>query len=515
MHSAKEGLSIPYLASQKNCIRELDFICRFWNATDCLIDCYVNNLMNICAADYRGGMEIIMKDDFSFKTVENLKRLLKKRIRMLHIQGYDIDAEDLQKQAEELPMSLDSVFDFAVALNPTKYRKDFPYVEPYEQADIEAQRPEGARDILPNLENCMQMTIRDKIYGGVYGRIAGCILGKPFEMGWTSDMIKEYLEGVDAWPLNDYVPPFSPTQKCALRGDCIPSMKGHIQYAQPDDDINYLMLGLRVMEDHGIDFTPQNMLSLWRANLPLDFTWSSEHLIYRMSAFCDQIPTGEAWEQMRYMFNEGEESIGAMIRADAFGLVSPGKPLQAARLAWRDASITHKKTGMYAEQWAAATISAAFMTSDPAEAIKAGIEQLPRKSRYAEALREALKVSCSHENWIDSYNYINNKWGHLGHAGTLNESAAIINSLVHSIGEDHLVDYEKAICLTVMHGWDTDCSGATAGCIAGVLAGYHAIPDKWLAPLQDTFYTAVASECNTRISSFAERMYQMYRVVNK
>ncbi len=451
---------------------------------------------------------------FIQKAVADLKATLLRRIDMLYVQGYDIDKEALKAQVEALPVSLDAIFNFASELKPTNLREDFPYVEPYKQADIEAERPEGAQDEIPMPENYTQKRLRDKIYGGVYGRIAGCILGKPLEMGVTFESIKEYLDGVGAWPLCDYVPAYSPTQKNYLRGDCIHSMNGYIRYAQADDDINYLMLGLRVMEDYGRNFTPQNMLSLWRASVPLDFTWSSEHLVYRMSAIIDQVPTDECWEPMRNLFNEGEELIGAMIRGDAFGLVSPGKPLQAARFAWRDASITHKKTGMYAEQWVAATIAASFYTHDPVVAIRAGIDQLPVRSRYAEVLREALHVACSEEDWISAYNYINKKWGHLGHAGTLNESAAIINALVHSMGKNNLIDYEKAICLTVMHGWDVDCSGATAGCIAGVLAGYHAIPQKWLAPLNDTFYTAVADEANTSISSFAERMYQMCRIIN-
>jgi ADP-ribosylglycohydrolase len=66
-----------------------------------------------------------------------------------------------------------------------------------------------------------------------------------------------------------------------------------------------------------------------------------------------------------------------------------------------------------------------------------------------------------------------------------------------------------------MQGWDTDCSGATAGCIAGVLAGYHNIPDKWLKPINNTFYSNIANEPDSRIDAFAERMYTMSRVLRR
>ena len=62
-----------------------------------------------------------------------------------------------------------------------------------------------------------------------------------------------------------------------------------------------------------------------------------------------------------------------------------------------------------------------------------------------------------------------------------------------------------------MHGWDTDCSASTCGFIAGVMAGYQNIPDKWIRPLNDTFYTYAALENNHSISAFADRIIEMSR----
>jgi ADP-ribosylglycohydrolase len=291
-------------------------------------------------------------------------------------------------------------------------------------------------------------------------------------------------------------------------------MKGHVKYAQQDDDINYMVLGLRVLEEYGKDFRPQDMATTWLENIPYNWTWSAEHSRYMLMAGRGIPDDGEEWEEMTSFLNDGEEVIGAMIRGDTFGLVNPGRPELAAEMAWRDGSITHKKTGLYAEMWVAATIAAAFTTFDPVEAIKIGIEHLPKNARYTEALRQALEISLGDEDWMVAYEEINARWGHLGHAGTFNESAAIINALVHSVGKDGLVDYEKVICRTVMHGWDTDCSAATAGCIAGVLCGFHNIPDKWLAPLNNTYYTCVATDIDTQIDKLAERVYQMSRIIH-
>jgi len=147
------------------------------------------------------------------------------------------------------------------------------------------------------------------------------------------------------------------------------------------------------------------------------------------------------------------------------------------------------------------------------EAINIGLEQLPANAYYTECVKKALDISLNEPNYEKAYDHIRELWDHFGFAGTINETGAIVNALVHAVDSRGLVDYEKAICQTVMQGWDTDCSGATAGCIAGVLAGYHNIPDKWLKPINNTFYSNIAYETDTRIDAFADRMYQMSRIL--
>ena len=63
--------------------------------------------------------------------------------------------------------------------------------------------------------------------------------------------IREYHEAVGAWELDDYIPQYSPAQREPLRRDCAYSMKGLMNFAQPDDDINYTILGLRVLDCAG------------------------------------------------------------------------------------------------------------------------------------------------------------------------------------------------------------------------------------------------------------------------
>ncbi len=438
------------------------------------------------------------------------------RITMLEKQGHNITG--LREKLENLPASYDTILAFAQELVNVPMRPDFPYNEPNDLPSIQHQRPSNRQDVIPGFIN--EVEIKDKIYGGVYGRMLGCILGKPLEMNMDLPGIRKYLEGANAWPLNDFVPPYSPSQEIPLRRDCIESTKGFVHFVQPDDDLNYTVLGLKVLEHFGVNFKTQDMAYLWRQNIPYGWNWGPEHSRYCLLTGVwwdhdNKLPEGKEWDNFVAFLNDGEELIGAMIRGDSFGLVNPGRPAIAAEMAWRDGRLSHAKTGLYAEMWVAAALAAAFHFQDPVKVIQVGIEQLPENSRYAECMREVLAWSIDESDWYKVWEKIYTKWGYLGFNGTFNESATIVNSLIHGVDSYGNVDFEKIICTQVMQGWDCDSAGATAGCLAGVMAGYRNIPEKWLNPIQDTFYTTVATERETRISAFAERMYQMSRTVRE
>jgi len=441
----------------------------------------------------------------------------KNKITMMTKQGYQTDG--LVDKLFKLPNSYDALLGFALELTKVPIRADFKYNEPFDLAAIQTERPKERKDIMKT--GYSELEIRDKVHGGVFGEICGLTLGQPLEVWYDLPHIKSYLQSMNAWPLADYIPVPTATEGWLPRRDCIESMKGFVHLAKEDDDLNYLVLNSKILDDYGTNFTTENIARYWYNNLVSGWMWGPENS--RMFLLTGMY-FGNPWENLTFpkkdqsetfvrFLNDGEEVIGAMIRGQAFGFACPGKPALAAELAWREGSLTHAKTGLYAEMWLAATIAAAFSTSDPVVAIKAGIDQIPANSRYAECLREALKISLEEKDWLNAWKRISDKWGYLGHAGTMNESAAIINGLVHSINEIGQVDYEKAITITVLHGWDADCSGAMVGAIAGVMAGYNKIPEKWVKPLNDTYYSCVATERNSSISNLAERLYRISREI--
>ena len=86
--------------------------------------------------------------------------------------------------------------------------------------------------------------------------------------------------------------------------------------------------------------------------------------------------------------NPDEERCGAMIRADAYGYACPGRPELAAELAWRDAGLTHRRTGIYGTMFAAAAIATAFVERDPLALIATAARYVPQRSRFRESVAD-------------------------------------------------------------------------------------------------------------------------------
>lgn len=124
-------------------------------------------------------------------------------------------------------------------------------------------------------------TQQQRIRGAWIGRISGCMLGKPVEilsMRQGPVELQNYLSQAGAAPLRDYVP---------LIPDAPPLLERFADYcndglvaAVPDDDINYTVLSLMLLEEHGTGFTTEDVARAWFRWLPGGLTFTAERAAY-------------------------------------------------------------------------------------------------------------------------------------------------------------------------------------------------------------------------------------------
>lgn len=194
-------------------------------------------------------------------TLDELIGLIHHEIVQRREEGCDVEAmeepvEHTLKRSDGLRgVELDTILGELESLQPSE---SFPYKEPSTLNEIRAERPDGPRQMELNLTDSQML---DRIHGAWLGRAAGCTLGKPVE-GWHKDQIDSYLEYAGALPLNDYIPLMSghPEGHKPRLPDCT---RGMIHYMERDDDMDYTILGLHILEQHGADFTSCNVANSW------------------------------------------------------------------------------------------------------------------------------------------------------------------------------------------------------------------------------------------------------------
>ena len=377
------------------------------------------------------------------------------------------------------------------ALGDAPTASDWPYDEPSSREAIAAtlSRPPGQAPLALSGE-----ALRDRLLAAWSGRVAGCILGKPIE-GWGRAAIRTYLEAHGAYPLTAYLPPpRTPEEAGALVACWTESTAGNIAFAARDDDIDYTILGVHILEEHGFDFGPGHVAAEWLDHFPFTQVYTAERAAYRNLVHGMQPPETAIHD------NPYREWIGAQIRADAWGYVSPGRPDLAAALAFQDASLSHTANGIYGAMWAAALIAASFAAPDLPAALGVSLAYVPPRSRLAEALRHVIELHASGLDWETARDGIEKAYGHYGFVHTINNAALVAAALLW--GEE---DFTKVIGLAVQGGWDTDCNGATAGSAFGARYGTAGIPERWVAPLNDHLRSALFGFDNSKISELAER----------
>jgi ADP-ribosylglycohydrolase len=379
----------------------------------------------------------------------------------------------------------------------TERPSDWAYQEPHSLDHILDAMPAGGRPGLAAVDRPANADLADRIRGGWLGRIAGCNLGKPIENGdfWTPDRIRAYLELAEAYPLRDYIPALDPMPAGFQLNPSWPeTTRGRVHGSARDDDIDYSILGLWLLEHHGFQLTPRLVANAWLALLPYLRVFTAERAV--LVSLLHNVPIATVGETR----NPYREWIGALIRADVSGWVFPGQPGAAAQLVYQDASLSHRCNGIYAAMWAAALVSSACVAATVQEAVEQSLDYVPSGSRLAEALggvHDLYRTGCSWEAAVET---IRARFGHYSWVHSINNACLIMAGLLWGNG-----DYAVTVGSVVQGGWDTDSNAATAGSVVGTVVGAVKLPSQFIEPLHDRTRSVIFGFDNSPISELARR----------
>lgn len=422
----------------------------------------------------------------------NLQELLRDELIQRQQSGFDVGMTLVERvtAASTDPATpvaeIEKLYD---QLEQAPVQAGWDYREPTALDEILAEAPGASRGE-------PEAGYEDRVLAAWLGRCAGCNLGKPVEgYGWNRTKLKEYLIEANAYPLNDYLPVLDPMPEGFTLNPCWKvATRGRVRAMARDDDTDYTMLGLRVLETYGGGYTSADVANEWLGGMPFHMVYTAERVAYR------NLVRGVRPPATATVRNPYREWIGAMIRADIFGYVSPGDPQGAAELSYQDAALSHTANGIYGEMWAAALVAAAFATSSAKEALQQAARVVPAWSRLAESLQLTMTTYEEGGAWEDAMASMGKRLEGYHWVHTINNAEVVTAALLWGEG-----DFSRTIGLAVEAGLDTDCTGATAGSVYGALHGTAELPDKWTAPLEDTMHSAIFGFDGTSISGLADR----------
>ena len=356
--------------------------------------------------------------------------------------------------------------------------------------DILSLRPEGPRRLWKTFD---EKVYADKIKGALLGRMAGCTLGAPVEF-WEIERMENWAAHIgDEFPNKDYwsaIP--EPYNIRYMIGKCGSYTRGGMDGVPVDDDVVYTILGLLIAEEYGVDFTTADVGAAWIKYLPMACT--AEDIALRA------IKSGVPAEQAAEADNPYLHWIGADIRADPIGYMAPGCPEIAARMAYRDAYLSHRQNGIYGSMYFAAVIAAAFAADNAMDALRTGLAEIPRDCDLYRDIMWALKAGQGIHDYKAARAAVEERFSGMSGVHTNNNACLTVFGLM--IGDG---DFSKSISETVAMGLDNDCTAATVGSIAGAIAGGDGIPTHWTMSFNNIIHTYFYGYPDFRIDDLLER----------
>jgi hypothetical protein len=388
-------------------------------------------------------------------------------VQSMHNRGYDVrEAEALlpegmrlageNKRGELRKLTgrlLDTLFNSPVI--PTHPYWSFEHPGTWEDVRT-AMSPLYPDPDRPSIEN-----LESRVFQGWLGQFAGGAFGTCIEGYHTSQIQKVY-------------------------GD----IDGYL--TQPEtmnDDVVYELVLLDVFEQKGRKFTSSDLALEWFRQIP--FGWSAEWVAL------ENLRAGLLPPESASFHNPYSDWIGAQMRGMVCGMLAPGKPMEAARLAFTDASISHCANGIYGEIYSAVLVALAFVKNDPRELIRQATGWLPQHSEYLSVVNECLKVVSEAPDYRHAWAVLDKRFEEYNWIHAYPNLAADLLALWFGNG-----DLTESFKILAYAGMDVDCNAGLVGNILGVISP---VPVKWSAPLNDLLETYLPGKERLSIRELATR----------
>ncbi|MCX5495469.1 ADP-ribosylglycohydrolase family protein [Kaistia dalseonensis] len=313
----------------------------------------------------------------------------------------------------------------------------------------------------------------DRIAAAWWGQIIGAAVGTALE-GYTTEKLKAAFGTIDRYmrPPNTY-----------------------------NDDITFELAFLYAFEEKGYAVTSADVADRWVSLIP--FAWSAE------AVALENLKRGVYPPVSAEDGNPFDEWIGAQMRGAICGMVAPGRPHEAARLAWLDGEISHTSNGILGEVFNAIIVARAFVEGDFRKIVTETVALMPAETEYGAVVRFALEAAQTSNEWETAWRLCDEKYVEYNWIHAYPNAAAQVIALW--FGEN---DFDKTLAIIGGCGHDVDCNAAQMLCAVAIAKGFASIDKRWIEPIGDELVTYMRRPAKTTTSALIAMTVEAIRKAN-
>jgi hypothetical protein len=286
----------------------------------------------------------------------------------------------------------------------------------------------------------------DRVRAAWYGQIAGTLMGFAFEhraaATATVDKIPDQFETIPV-----------------------------------DDDWYYEMVAVRAFERFGIGMTAAQLGEQWQLNSA--GAWGSSEQARLLLARGVRAPDTGHPRYNRLWF-----TIGPQFSADVYGMITPGMPNVAARIAREYGHVNGYAEGADGAVFMAGMVSLAFVETDARQIVRKAARLIHPSSPYRQALDLVVTAADAGASAESVAAAVEDRW-HIEYPATNNAVAngALVAMAVWFGGGDWLQTINHAF--QAADYTDADCNAANAGAVVGAMKGTKGLPPWLIDRLED------------------------------
>ncbi|BAS28122.1 ADP-ribosylglycohydrolase family protein [Limnochorda pilosa] len=270
------------------------------------------------------------------------------------------------------------------------------------------------------------------------------------------------------------------------------------------DDTEYAMLTAQILLKYGKDVRPEDVAREWTQTLihQQEFQkggFSEVCAVVNLRRGLSAPATGR--------YNYEMWSDGAAMRIAPVGVACAGSPIEAAKLAAIDASVSHHRDGIYCAQAVAAAVAEAMVADDSDAVIDAALAAIPQDSWSFRAIQRAVAIGRRYSDPFEALEelYQEATIPYYVWADMAPEATALAFGLVAS----SRCQYVPSVLGAANLGRDADTIGAIAGAISGAFQGVQAIPQEWLAKIDTVKGVCIHATRGMRVSEIARQLVSL------